>query len=440
MSAPSPARDVAAKVLARVTRDAAFAAAALDTELQRAKLDARDARLATELVYGVLRTEGFLLELGARLAARGSLPDKPVARAHILMGLYSLAFLDRLPPHAVVSEAVNGVRAELGEGPSRFVNALLRAYGRELDAKGKPALTEAVARSVPDWLHASLARSLGEEEAKRYVSAGPIPPPLAIALANPQLRDEWIERLRDAAPEGADIRAGALSPRAVLIGGGGDPRKLPGFESDWIVQEEGAQALALALDVQAGDAVLDACAGRGNKTWLLGQLAGDMGRVVACDIHPAKLQKLTARIPNATAHAVDWTIGPGDVPADADRIIVDAPCSGTGTLRRRPDLLRRLQPEDVSRLAEKQAAITLTAATRAKPGAKLVYAVCSVLDEECEGVCRRLEEGSDEVRLEPAPFGSDAPGVLGGGNRARLLPHVHGTDGYFVTGFTVVKK
>ncbi len=440
MSAVSPARDVAAKVLARVTRDQAFAAAALDTEAQRAKLEPRDARLATELVYGVLRVERFLLDVGARLSAKGRLPDKPVARAHILIGLYSLAFLDRLPPHAVVSEAVNGVRAELGEGPSRFVNALLRTYAREIEAKGRPSLTEAIAKSLPDWLRASLARSLGAEEAERYWSAGPIPPPLAVALADASRRDEEIERLRASAPPGADIRAGALSPRAILLTGAGDPRKLPGFEADWIVQEEGAQALALALGATPGATILDACAGRGNKTWLLAKLAGESGQVIACDLHAAKLEKLTARIPNARAFAVDWTIGPGDVPADADLVLVDAPCSGTGTMRRRPDLLRRLEEADVARLAEKQVAITLTAATRTKPGSTLVYAVCSVLREECEEVVEALARGSDEIALEPIPFGDDAPAPMRGERSLRLLPHVHGTDGYFLAAFRVTKR
>jgi 16S rRNA (cytosine967-C5)-methyltransferase len=438
LSSPSPARVVAAKVLARVTRDAAFAAAALDAEVERARLDPRDARLATELVYGVLRTEAFLVELGERLAARGKLPDKPIARAHILLALYSLCFLDRLPPHAIVSDAVEAVRGELGEGPSRFVNALLRNAARENDARGRPALAEAAARSIPRWLMEALARSLGEEGAHAYATAGPIPPPLAIAIADPTARDTWIERLREAAPPGADNRAASISPHAVLLTGAGDPKKLPGFEDAWIVQEEGAQALALALGVEPGHHVLDACAGRGNKTWLLARLAGPAGRVVACDIHPAKLEKLVARIPNATAHAVDWTIGSGDVPRGADRVLVDAPCSGTGTLRRRPDMLRRLKPEDVPRLAAKQLALTREAAARARPGGRLVYAVCSVLKEECEDVASALAEPRPGLRLRPTPLAINGlAGVAPDAVQARLLPHLHGTDGYFLAGFTV---
>lgn len=440
MSAVSVARDVAARVLTRVWRDQAFAAAALDTEAQRGKLDPRDVRLATELAYGVLRTERHLSEVGARLSTKGRLPDKPMARAHILMGLYSLAFLDRLPAHAVVSEAVNGVRAELGEGPSRFVNALLRAYAREIASTGRPSLAEAAARSTPDWLRAALGASLGEQGAGDYVCAGPIPPPLAVAVASPAERDAIVARLRAAAPESAEIRPGALSPRAILLTGAGDPKKLPGFEQDWIVQEEGAQALALALGARPGDTILDACAGRGNKTWLLAKLAGDAGRVIACDLHAAKLDKLIARIPNAQAFAVDWTIGPGDVPAEADRVLVDAPCSGTGTMRRRPDLIRRLSPNDVARLAENQIEITLAAATRAKAGALLVYAVCSVLREECEGVIERLAQGTDEIALEPVAFADDAPAPMRGAHSLRLLPHVHGTDGYFLAAFRVTRR
>jgi 16S rRNA (cytosine967-C5)-methyltransferase len=433
------ARDVAARVLARVTRDGAFAAAALDAEIQRASLDPRDARLATELTYGVLRTEGWLVETGEALAAKGKLPDEPIARGHLLIGLYSLAFLDRLPPHAVVSEAVSGVRREVGEGPSKFANALLRSYARSLEAAGsRPSLGEAAARSVPAWLKGALTRSLGEEGATAYLGAGPIPPPVALAVRDPSARDAWIERITAAAPAGATVRAGAVSRHAILLSGAGNPKKLPGFEEDWIVQEEGAQALALALDAAPGSYVLDACAGRGNKTWLLAALAGPQGRVVACDLHPSKLAKLTERIPNASVFAVDWTIGPGDVPEGADRVLVDAPCSGTGTLRRRPDILRRLREEDVAELAGQQIAIARGAASRAKAGARFLYAVCSVLEPECEGVVRALCEPSGQVALAPAPFeGEGVPEALRGQTAARLLPQEHATDGYFLAGFVV---
>lgn len=433
------ARDVAARVLARVVRDGAFAAAALDAEIQRASLDPRDARLATELAYGVLRTERWLVETGESFAAKGKLPDEPVARGHLLIGLYSLAFLDRLPAHAVVSEAVSGVRAEVGEGPSKFTNALLRSYARSLEAAGKrPSLGEAAARSVPEWLRDELARSLGKDGAAAYLAAGPIPPPVAIAVRDPQTRNAWIERLQAAAPPAAAIRAGDVSPHAILLTGAGNPKRLPGFEEDWIVQEEGAQALALALAVTPGAYVLDACAGRGNKTWLLAGLAGPSGRVIACDLHPAKLAKLIERIPTASAFAVDWTIGAGDVPGGADCVLVDAPCSGTGTLRRRPDLLRRLSADDVGRLASQQVAITRGVATRAKEGARLVYAVCSVLEQECEGVARLLTEPLGTTRLEPTPFeGPGVPEALRGKTSARLLPQEHVTDGYFLAGFVV---
>jgi 16S rRNA (cytosine967-C5)-methyltransferase len=182
--------------------------------------------------------------------------------------------------------------------------------------------------------------------------------------------------------------------------------------------------------------VLDACAGHGNKTWLLAAEVGATGAVDAADLFPAKLSELRAGPPGRRVHAtyaVDWTAGAGEVPGGYDRVIVDAPCSGVGTLRRRPEIARRREAAELPRLAELQTRITRRAATRLRDGGTLIYAVCSVLREEAEDVVAALVEGGGDegVKLEPLPF--EAPSALaGGGHATRLLPHEHGTDGYFV--------
>ncbi|HTJ84899.1 MAG TPA: transcription antitermination factor NusB, partial [Polyangiaceae bacterium] len=301
------ARDVAARVVARVIADRAFAAASLDAELGRAKLaDPRDAGLATELAYGVLRTYGFLEAIATRLSTRGKVFGEPLARAHLFAGFYTLAFLDRVPAFAAVSESVSGVRRAIGDKPSRFANALLRAYAAELEKKGRPTIEQAVAQSAPVWLKSRLDRALGADEAARYLAAGPVPPPLAVAVRAGEDRDAWALRLAGVVTK---VRPGAISPRALLLDGAGDPRALPGVEDALIVQEEGAQAIALSLGDVRGRRVLDACAGRGNKTWLLAHEVGTGGEVVAADKHPQKLETLARRITGAArviVHAVDW--------------------------------------------------------------------------------------------------------------------------------------
>lgn len=448
-AAVGPARALAAEVLTRVWSEDAFAAAALDAEIRRRpQLDPRDIALATELVYGVLRTQAALDERILALASRRTYRNDAGVVAHLLMGAYSLAFLDRIPTFAAVSEATSGVRAAADEKVAGFANAVLRKLAAEFEARGRPSLTEAIVASAPGWLRGALRRSIGRKGADAYLAAGPVPPPMGLCLAASEDRAAWLSRLRERAP-GAIIEPGQVSPRALLVRGAGDVRALPGAGEAWIIQEEGAQAVALATSVRPGERVLDACAGRGNKAWLLGQEVSAGGAVDASDLYPAKLEQLRAgpagRWVRAT-FAVDWTVGAGDVPDGYDRIIVDAPCSGTGTLRRRPEIVQNRDAADLKRLSELQTMIAARAASRVRDGGRLTYAVCSVLREECEEVVERLLQGggaaeSREVALEAAPFeGALGRELAGEGHFFRLLPQVHGTDGYFVASFRVRRR
>lgn len=434
------ARVRAARVLERVWVDHAFAAAVLDSEL--ADLDPRDAGLATELVYGVLRTEAFLESELLQFAKSGRLVDSAAGLAHLLMGAYSMAFLDRVPVFAAVSAAVDGVTAAIGKQPGGFCNAVLRAYARKLEESGRPSAEKAALESAPGWLRGALRRSLGRKGAEQFLSAGPIPPPLGIAIGDATTRADWIEKLRAAAPDGV-FEPSALSAHGVVARGVGSPQRLPGFEREWIVQEEGAQVIALACDVKAGDAVLDACGGRGNKAWLLSHLVGDTGSVILADKFPEKVDRWLARAPfpnRTSALAIDWSIGVGGLERDRDLVLVDAPCSGIGTLRRRPEIARNRDGSELVGLAAQQVAITRRAATLCKPGGRVVYAVCSVLVEECEQVVATLVAGGEGPRLTPLAFTESSIVALGDTPEPtcfRLLPQRHGTDGYFVAQFRV---
>jgi 16S rRNA (cytosine967-C5)-methyltransferase len=227
-------------------------------------------------------------------------------------------------------------------------------------------------------------------------------------------RQTWIETLRQATPN-ATFDAGKVSPRSILVRGAGDVRRLPGVGNAWIVQEEGAQIVALALGAQAGDRVLDACAGRGNKTWILADAVGQTGAVDASDLYATKLERLReAPLGRAVRQTfvVDWsteTHAGLTPPRDYDRVLVDAPCSGTGTLRRRPEIALHRSADDVKRLSELQATILRQAALHVKPGGRLVYAVCSVLREECEAVVEALLDKplANGMMLSSVPFDAD---------------------------------
>jgi 16S rRNA (cytosine967-C5)-methyltransferase len=414
------ARSIAAKVVERVLSDDAYVSAALDAELRRhPQLDARERALATELAYGTMRTEPVLRKRLLVHAPRGVSDERVLAQ--LLVAAYQILLLDRVPAFAAVDAAVTGVKRERGPRVAGFANAVLRKLAKTGE-KLTPA--QALREALPDWLWLELTRAVGEEEASSLIASE----------ASTGLR----RRLGVSEPEWlAALPAGRVSPLARLVRGEGDPRQRPGYaEGAFTVQEEGAQVVALALGARPGDKVLDACAGRGQKATLLAErITG--GRLVASDLYPEKLEALAEeakrlQLPSIETRAVDWTVGPGGLPEDFDRVLVDAPCSGTGTLRRRPEILRRLTPQDPARLGALSESILRRAASRARPGGTVLFAVCSVLRQECEDVVERVHD-----LLEPAPF--DAPelprDLVEGQTALRLLPGRHGTDGYFMACF-----
>lgn len=430
------ARSVAVDVLVRVSRDRAFAAAALDTEIERnVQLDVRDRALATELVYGTLRLAKFLEARIVKYAPRGLGTLDAHVRAHLLVAAYQILVLSRVPDFAAVDEAVESIGFLRGDRLSGFANAVLRKVAKE----PKPSVEE-IARASLAGAEPALARaiidSIGEAGALALLSAEEAPP-LGLRTVDEAARDEWIGRLREARPD-ASFEAGKVSPLAVLVRGAGRVVDLPGYEEGaWTSQEEGSQVIALALGAKPGETVLDACAGRGNKTSLLARAVGADGAVDAADLHPAKLDRLREELarlglsPRETI-AVDWSKGVGAARGPYDRVLVDAPCSGTGTIRRRPELLSKRKAADITELAALQRAILTRTAALVRPGGRLIYAVCSVLRDEAEGVIG----AAAELGLVPAAFDSAvADRIARGGTSFRLLPHEHGTDGYFVASF-----
>jgi len=433
VAAVPTARDVAAAVLVRVTREGAYAAAALNAELARyPQLDPRERSLATELVYGPLRTQGALLERLNELASRGVAGGDALVTVHLLVAAYQVLLLDRIPAFAAVDAAVTALRAARGSRVAGFANALLRrlAQGPRLD------LTVAVWTSAPGWLRQRLEQAVSREEAFALLGAGSGGDPdrglsggeRSVRLTRHAQVPDWLE----AAPPGR------VAPSARRVSRGGDLRGRPGWQSGaFVIQEEGSQVVAHAVGARPGERILDACAGHGQKASLLAEQVGETGELWVADLHPAKLDALAsefARLGLAPPHAaaLDWTAGSGSVPGGFDRVLVDAPCTGVGTLRHRPEITLRLQPEDPARLGALAVRIVRRVATRLRPGGRLVFAVCSVLPEECERVVAEVGD-----LLQPEPF--DAPllaeGLAAGQASLRLLPLRHGTDGYFIASF-----
>ena len=290
---PVTARAVAICVLERVAEQGAYASRALDAELSRAHLDARDAGLATEIVYGTLRV---LPALDGRIASflkRDARTLDGLVRAALRAGCYQLDHLDRSPAHAIVNDSVNIVRAERGRELSGFVNAVLRKVADSAEAARLRAPRTLL---VPAWMHAALGVALGAERREALLSGASSSPPLALRLRADVEREAFAERLRQVRPL-ADVQLGRVSPRAVLARRVGNPRTLPGYaEGEFAVQEEGAQTIALACGAQPGEVVADLCAGHGGKTALLAEAVGAHGEVTAIDLDPRKLERIPAEL------------------------------------------------------------------------------------------------------------------------------------------------
>lgn len=419
------ARDVAARVLVRVWEDDAFAAPALSSELERANLDSRDRGLATELTYGVLRTQKYL---ETRLEKFGRLKKgERTLVAHLLVCVYQLEFLDRVPARAAVSEALALISPNHDRRVTGFANAVLRRLSE--DEQGRRPLSDAIFASAPSWLRKRLVRQLGEVEVRELLARDAKRAPHLRVVGSPSNEfEDWLQ-----------THAEALEavPRAYRFVAGGDPRRSDFYrDGAFIVQELGAQLIGHCLGANEGESVLDVCAGRGQKTSLLAEIVGPGGRVVATDLFEHKVRALGEEMTrlglSVEGYQWDWTTPPPpQLEGVFDRVLVDAPCTGVGTLARRPEIARRLTPEDPARMARLQLEITTNAARCLRPGGTLLLSTCSVFEEEGPSVVRQLEEvGLRPVPVEAVPAVATPFGPEGA--LLRLSPGRSETDGYFI--------
>lgn len=406
MSGPNAGRMTAAMVLMRIADDGAWAAPALAAEFERAGAEGRDRALATEIVYGTLRVLPEIdkaLDAFLRAPAAGM---EPFARATLRTGAYQLLHLSA-PSHAIVSDSVSIARNVRGQRLAGLVNAVLRkvAATRPEDAAPPTRLV------LPAWIDRLLEHDLGEERARAFTEARPLPPAIGLRLVHGDSRDraELMEAIIDARPQ-AEVRAGSVSPQAILVQRAGDPRRLPGLDEGTLtIQEQGAQVVGLLAGAAPGESVVDTCAGRGGKTAQLAMAVGEGGQVVAMDLHESKLERIHEELSRTGVMApveievVDLSVGTAGLDGSFDRVLVDAPCTGIGTLHRRPEILLRIEETDPQRMAELQGKILRNACLLAKPGGSVVYAVCSPTRAEgAEVVARLLADHADLVEWDPS--------------------------------------
>jgi 16S rRNA (cytosine967-C5)-methyltransferase len=416
---------VALEVLRRVTEHGAYSNLALRAALDRHRLVSREADLAAELSYGTLRR---LLSLDAALAPLLRKPLEaapPSARAALRLGAYQLLHT-RIPDHAAVTETVGLV----GRGERGFVNAVLRHLAADPPAPSQGSTVEAVSRrtGLVPWAVRELRRLLGDEaEEAAAALARAAPPSLRV---NPCQGDprELEARLRAA---GVPFERGRLHPGSLRLGRPTAPARLPGFAEGWFTVQDQASAWVVdVLDPRPGEVVADVCAGPGGKA---ADIACRAGSVVAADRserRTALVRETVKRLGVGARLLIQDAGRPALAEGSMDRVLVDAPCSGLGSARRRPELLWRPRREDLAALSRLQLRIAAAAAALLRPGGVLVYSVCTFPAAETDRVCDQLAERLPGLR--PDPFrGPDGAPV----ERARLWPHRHGTDGMFVARF-----
>jgi 16S rRNA (cytosine967-C5)-methyltransferase len=437
-------RELAAYILARIELGKAYADILLDRTLRSVRLSRRDSALLSELTYGTLRWRGRIDGQLRALMRRPLESAHPFIRNLLRMALYQTDFLDRIPDYAAVNAAVDLAKIHRGEHAGRFVNAVLRRHLREKEnsLSIKPAPESAglsdisVYWSHPQWLVQQWSDYLGFGELPALLQANNEEP--ALVLRVNLLRTTKENLLELLHREGVQASPTSWSPQGISISSSPPVDQLPGFQEGLFqVQGEASQLVGYLVAPHAGERILDACAAPGGKATHLAELTGNLGEIVGTDISKAGLEKLAENarrlgldsIRTLVADARKGSSGLGNL---YDRILIDAPCSGLGTLRAHPEIKWNRTQTDIQRLSRLQRAILARCADQLKPGGVLVYSTCTLTAAENELVVQHFLDNCGKFVLEDAAIYLPAAAKKMVRNGYFMAwPHRHGTDGFF---------
>jgi 16S rRNA (cytosine967-C5)-methyltransferase len=420
------ARTVALDATRRVIEEGAYSNLVLPAALRRSGLRREDRALAAELTYGTLRRRLVLDHVIGRHVSRGLEATPAEALAILRLGAYQLLYT-RIPSYAAVSATV-----DLASGRQRgFVNAVLRRIERDGAPVVEGPTDEDVAlrTGLSAWAVRELRRQLGDD-VERAAAAFAEPAPLAlrvntcvatVAEVNAALRSS-----------GLDPRTSSLHPTSLLLDGASAPAELPGFrDGAFAIQDHASAFVVDVLDPRPGERVLDACAAPGGKSGDIACRVGPGGGLVSADVSVRRAHLVLEQLRRLR---VGGTVIAQDARRPAtragfDKVLVDAPCSGIGSARRRPELLWRVSSDRLAALARLQVDIAEAATDLLRPGGRLVYSVCTFPRAETDAACDALLGRRSELQPETA----DGPD--GRAERIRLWPHRHAADGMFVAAF-----
>ncbi|WP_124727665.1 16S rRNA (cytosine(967)-C(5))-methyltransferase RsmB [Staphylospora marina] len=440
------ARETALDLLISVTDREAYSNVALNRELEASGLLAKDRRLVTELVYGTLQRRGTLDWVLTRLVKKGPDSLQDWVRELLRMSLYQLLFLDRIPERAAVHEAVEIAKRRGHAGIAKLVNGVLRAWGRRKEELLPPVhprtMEEKVAAwSAPAWLIRGMEQAYGEEAARRSLELCLTPPDVSVRVNRLKMdRETFIARWNESM-EGA-AEASSVAPEGVLIRRGGNPASSDLFrQGACTVQDESSMLVARAVSPKGGMKVLDMCAAPGGKTTHLAELMGNEGRVLAFDVHAHKVERIREHVRRLGLSVVeaareDARTLPDRFGEEFDAVLLDAPCSGLGVIRRKPDIKWSKDAEDSTSLVPLQRELLDAAAKLVKPGGTLVYSTCTWEPEEnvrqVEAFLARHSGFMPDDSLSRLLPEAVAKTAITGSGWVQILPHHFGSDGFFI--------
>lgn len=442
------ARNVALQVLTAVEQEGAYSNLLLNGALQKSGLSGPDAGLATELVYGTiqrLNTIDYLLE---PFVAKGMDKLAPWVRNLLRLSFYQLHYLDRIPPHAVVNEAVNIAKKRGHQGISGMVNGVLRSVLRRKEELRLPEHLEpvkriALAHSHPEWLVSRWIRQYGEETAEAMCRANNEPPSVSVRVNRAKASREEVLRLME--EQGLQASASPVSPDGIVVHSGGNMALTAWYRDGLIsVQDESSMLVAEAVDPKPGMSVLDCCAAPGGKACHIAEILKGSGEVLANDIHPhkAKLIEDHAKrlgLGNVSALSGDALKLNDRFAAESfDRVLLDAPCSGLGVIRRKPDLKWAKTPGDIAEIAGVQRELLDAVSGLLKPGGLLVYSTCTVEPRENAEMVAWFLSRHPEFELaadEPDGWKQQEPLAAATARAAaglQILPQDYHSDGFYI--------
>lgn len=436
-------RQLAFIALRDIHRQGAYTDIALDRVLRTATLNSADRGLLTQLVYGCVRQTRSLDALIDQLGKKKASQQPPEFRTILHIGLYQLRYQERIPASAAVNTTVELAKENGFKGLTGVVNGMLRQYSRLAEAATEPLQLPqepiqrlGILHSFPDWIIQMWVEQLGVEETEQLCQWLNQSPTIDLRINPLQVSIEDVEAAMSTA--GVDVQRVPHLPQALrIVGGAGAIGQLPGFtEGWWTVQDSSAQLVSHLLDPSAGDVVIDACAAPGGKTTHIAELMGDEGKIFACDKTASRLKKLKENAQRLQLKSIQICTGDSrDLPEftnSANAVLLDAPCSGLGTLHRRPDIRWRSTPANIDELSILQGELLEQAATWVKPGGVLLYATCTLHPQENEKVIQAFLARHSQWQIEPPAPASPLEAFSTPQGWIKVWPHRHQMDGFFM--------